>query len=227
MIVLTGASGGIGGRMIPELLESDQVIGLFSKSSAERSKSEGLSFERVDLTQREQIRDFVKRRKSHLKHLTVLHFATTSIDGLAMNYEESDWDQVMSVNLKGAFLLTQALLPIMIQEKWGRIIHISSCVGLSGVPGTIAYSASKTGLMGMSRTLAKEYGRFGITSNLLSLGYFEAGLIDTLSDEMRKKILAQIPAKKLGKINSITNAVRFLVASDYVNGAVINLDGGI
>ena len=93
--------------------------------------------------------------------------------------------------------------------------------------GTLAYSASKTGLQGMSAVLAREYARFNITSNILVLGYFEVGLIETLSEEQRKDIVARIPGKKLGAVSNIAEAVAFLVRSDYTNAAVINLDGGL
>ena len=114
----------------------------------------------------------------------------------------------------------------MISEKWGRIIHISSIVGNNGTNGTIAYSTSKTGLVGMSRVLSKEYGRFGITSNVLIPGYLNTGLISSLSKEAKSKILKKIPSNKFGDPVNIVNAVEFLIKSDYVNGASINIDGG-
>ena len=132
---------------------------------------------------------------------------------------------VMQVNLKGNFLLTQGLLPQMIQEKCGRIIHISSVIGMSGRVGTVAYSASKTALLGMSRVLASEYGRFNITSNILNLGYFESGLADTLKGDVKKEVLSRIPSKSFGKISDIANAVEFLIKTGYVNGSVITIDG--
>jgi len=115
----------------------------------------------------------------------------------------------------------------MIGEGWGRLIHVSSVVGMRGQVGAIAYAASKTGLVGMSNVFAKEYGRFNITSNVLVLGYFETGLIETLKEEEKKKIISSIPSKSLGKVNNITNAIDFLIKSEYVNGATINIDGAI
>ena len=112
------------------------------------------------------------------------------------------------------------------QRKMGRIIHISSIVGNNGTNGTIAYSTSKTGLVGMSRVLSKEYGRFGITSNILIPGYLNTGLISSLSKEAKSKILKKIPSNKFGDPVNIVNAVEFLIKSDYVNGASINIDGG-
>jgi NAD(P)-dependent dehydrogenase (short-subunit alcohol dehydrogenase family) len=115
----------------------------------------------------------------------------------------------------------------MIGDGWGRVIHISSIAGMKGVPGTIAYSTAKTGLLGMSKVLANEYARFGVTSNVLILGYFNTGLIDTLNEKSRQKILASIPSKRLGSPSNIVNAIDFLIKSEYVNGSTVNIDGGI
>ena len=230
MIILTGASGGIGNKIVAYLAENDNVLGIYNKTLPAMSKAslnKKLVYEQLDIEQSEEIKLFIKKWKSKLSKLTLIHFAVSSIDQLAANYPECDWDQVMNVNLKGNFLLTQALLPHMIQEKWGRIIHISSVVGTKGLPGTIAYSTSKTGLFGMSAVLAKEYARFNITSNILVLGYFSEGLINTLNNEKRERIINQIPAKRLGKISNIANAIDFLIKSEYVNNSVINKDGGI
>ena len=227
MIILTGASGGIGKEILRYLLKLDQVIGIYNKSLPETSPNKKLTYEQVNIENPAEIKSFIKKWKNKLSKVTLIHSATLKIDGLATNYAESDWDRVMKTNLKGNFLLTQALLPHMIQERWGRIIHFSSLGGIQGFPGTIAYSASKTGLIGMSRVFAKEYARFNITSNILVLGYFEVGLIDTLKDDLKKKILDQIPSKSLGKVSNIANAIEFLIKSEYVNGSTINIDGGV
>ena len=133
----------------------------------------------------------------------------------------------MGVNLKGSFLLTKAFLPYMIENKWGRIVQISSVGGLQGALGTLAYSTSKSGLLGMSRVLAKEYARFGITSNVLVLGHFKGGMFDVLTDEVKGELLKQIPTKTLGDVSSVANAIEFLIKSKYVTGSTINIDGGI
>ena len=111
--------------------------------------------------------------------MTLVHSAAVSRDNLAATLDVEDYQTVVDVNLRGNFLLTKGTLPTMIREKWGRIIHLSSIAGLRGEVGTLAYSTSKSGLIGMSRVLAKEYGRFNVTSNVLALGYFDNGLINT------------------------------------------------
>ena len=115
----------------------------------------------------------------------------------------------------------------MISEKWGRVIHLSSVAGIRGMQGTLAYSTAKTGLLGMSRVLAREHARFGITSNVLVLGYFNTGLIETLSDKIRNAIIEEIPSKKLGEPSNIVNAVEYIIKSEYTNGSVLNIDGPI
>lgn len=227
MIILTGASGGIGRELVSYLCEIDDVIGIYNTSQPATPSDSRLTYEQLNIEKSEEVTSFAKKWGKKLSKITLVHFATLSIDGLMANYAESDWDRVMRVNLSGNFLLTQALLPHMIQERWGRIIHISSVIGTQGRPGTIAYSTSKTGLIGMSRVLAKEYARFNITSNVFVLGYFEMGLTDTLKNDLKKKILNQIPSKTFGKVSNIVNAIKFLIKSEYVNGSVINIDGGI
>jgi len=225
MIILTGSTGGIGKELIGHLSKIDDVIGLYNKSSVKDMPNKKIVYEKLNMEDPADIKSFAQKWKGKCSRLTLVHSAVLNIDGLFANYKESDWDRVMQVNLKGNFLLTQALLPQMIQEKWGRIIHISSVVGVSGRIGTVAYSTSKTALLGMSRVLASEYGRFNVTSNILNLGYFESGLADTLKDDVKKEILNRIPSKSFGKISDIANAVEFLIKSGYVNGSVITIDG--
>lgn len=220
MIVLTGASGGIGQKIIPQLALIDRVMGLYNKNRP--GPIPNVDYRQVNIAS--DIKSFMPG-KGELSKITLIHLAAVKIDALALNYSASDWDNVMSVNLRGNFLLTQALLPIMISERWGRIIHITSRG--TGDTGTIGYSASKAGLIGMSRVLAKEYARHGITSNVLNLGYFETGLYVKLSEGKKKELINQIPSKKLGDVSNIVNAVDFLIKSNYVNGSVINIDGGI
>ena len=213
MIILTGVSGGIGQAILP-LLEN--TVPVYNQKCI----STGI---RVDLTNPQNIKDFVVTVKP--THVTVVHLAAVKIDELAVACNEENWDKVMDVNLKGNFLLTKELLQIMLKEKWGRIIHIISS-GLGDV-GTLTYSTSKFGLLGMSEVLSKEYAKFGITSNVLQLGYFQTGLWNKLTQEKKDELLDQIPSRKLGDPLNIVNAVKFIIDSPYVNGSVINIDGGI
>ena len=213
MIILTGASGGIGQAILPFLCD---VISL----SNQKRLTGGFQ---VNLLNPQEIKDFVVIVKP--TNVIVIHLAAVKIDELAVVVNEANWDKVMDVNLKGNFLLTRELLPIMIKEKWGRIIHIISS-GLGDV-GTLTYSISKFGLLGMSEVLAKEYARYGITSNILQLGYFQTGMWEKLSQVKKDQLLNQIPSKKLGNPINIVNAINFIIDSPFVNGSVVNVDGGV
>lgn len=227
MILLTGVSGGIGEQLLPELAQLDKIIGIYNKKIPNSEKSERLIFAKLDLTSSSSIDLFIKEHEKILNNITLVHCAVMKIDNLLVHFDEKDWDKVIDVNIKANFLLTKALLPIMMKNNWGRIIHISSVAGGQGAVGTVPYGLSKTSLIGLSRGLAKEYAKFNITSNILDLGYFEHGLFNTLTDIVKKQLLSQIPSKKLGNIKNIINGINFLIKSEYVNGAKINIDGGI
>jgi len=227
MIILSGASGAIGQGLIKHLLTMDSIVGLYNETLPEASSDKNLSYEKVDLTNADQIGSLAKKISAKISKLTLIHSAGLKIDGLTANYNEADWDRMMNVNLRGSFLLTKAFVPYMIKEQWGRIVHLSSLGAVCGSIGTVAYSTAKTGILGMSRVLAKEYARFNITSNVLVLGHFPGGMYEALSPQVKKELLSQIPSKKLGDISNVANAVEFLIKSNYVNGATINIDGGI
>ena len=227
MIILTGASGGIGHAILSFLSKLDKVIAISHSKAINVDELDGVEPYQVDLTSEIEVNEFVSKIKSKLSKVVLIHAAAISLDNLAVKFDTKDWNQSMSLNLNSNFFLTRALLATMIRDDWGRIIHVSSIAGMKGVPGTIAYSTAKTGLLGMSKVLANEYARFGVTSNVLILGYFNTGLIDTLSEKSRQKILESIPSKRLGSPSNIVNAVDFLIKSEYVNGSTVNIDGGI
>lgn len=228
VIVLSGASGGVGRQVLPSLTEIDDVIGIYNNHAIE-PQIESLSFTgaKVDLTSSLSISEFIKNNQKILQNITLVHCAVAKTDGLLINYKESDWVDLMDVNLKANFLLTKALLPIMVKNGWGRIVHISSVAGQQGAIGAVPYGASKMALIGLSRGIAKEYAKFGITSNVIELGYFEFGLFNSLPDLVKAQLLEQIPSRKLGDTKNIFNCIQFLMQSDYVNGSTINIDGGI
>ena len=227
MIILTGASGGIGQAILPSLAKLDNVIAISHSKPINVDQLDGIESYQVDLTSESQVNEFVLKIKSKLSKVVLIHAAVISLDNLAVKFETEDWNQSISLNLNGNFFLTRALLTNMIEDGWGRIVHMSSIAAIKGVSGTIAYSTAKTGLLGMSKVLANEYARFGITSNVIIPGYLDTGLIDTLDEKSRLKIIESIPSKKLGSPSNIVNAIDFLIKSEYVNGSSINVDGGI
>ena len=227
MIILTGASGGIGQAILPSLAEMDDVIAVSHSKTINIDKLSRVESYQVDLTSESKVNEFVSKVRNKLFKVVLIHAAVISLDNIAVKFKTEDWNRSINLNLNGNFFLTRALLTTMIKDDWGRVIHMSSIAGMRGTPGTIAYSTAKTGLLGMSKVLANEYARFGVTSNVLILGYFNTGLIDTLSEKSRQKILVSIPSKRLGSPSNIVNAIDFLIKSEYVNGSTVNIDGGI
>jgi 3-oxoacyl-[acyl-carrier protein] reductase len=228
MIILTGASGGIGNAILPMLAELDDVIAIYHSKYPDIKGLDGVSAYQMDITNENEVERFVGIMKSKLTKITLIHSAALARqESLAIQYKTEDWDDVMNINLRGNFLLTRALLLPMMSEKWGRIIHFSSAAGTHVAPGTLAYSTSKTALLGMSKVIAIEYAKFGVTSNILVNGYFDTGMYRNLSEQIRKKLLDSIPSGKLGDLKNIVNAVEFIIKSDFVNGSAINIDGGL
>lgn len=225
MIILTGASGGIGQEIINGLSNLDNLIGIYNENKPLTKKKN--NYYKVDLTCENSIIKFIKTFEKKLSKITLVHCAAKKIDNLLINFKQEHFKKIIDANLLGNFLLTKHLLPIMLKNKWGRIIHISSVTGKIGAVGTIPYGLSKTALYGLSRGLAKEYAKFNITSNIIELGYFKTGLYKNLSKNVQNELLMQIPSKKLGNIINIVNCVNFLINSDYVNGSKIAIDGGI
>jgi 3-oxoacyl-[acyl-carrier protein] reductase len=214
---------------LPSLAALDtSVAAIYHTRPPDISSLEGVTIHQVDLTSEREVIDFAAAMNDKLSRITLIHAAALARqDRLAVQFKTEDWDQVMNVNLRGNFLLTRALLMPMIKEKWGRVVHFSSVAGMHVAPGTLAYSTSKTALLGMSRLIATEYSRFGITSNVLVNGYFDTGMYQMLSEKAQKKLIDSIPSGQLGDPINIVNAVEFLMKSDYVNGSTIHIDGGI
>src|SRR5690606_16193607 len=140
-----------------------------------------------------------------------------------------DWSESILINLTAPFLLSQKAIPVMRSNGWGRIINVSSVVGQTGFIGTSAYAASKSGLFGLTKTMAKELAAFGITVNSVALGYMDTEMITGVSEELQEEIKKQIPLKRLGTTDVITTAVEFLLSdgADYYTGQTLNLNGGL
>lgn len=227
VIILTGASGGLGQKIVRMLAEIDAVTAIYH-SNKPQVAIENVQVAQVDLSNENDILRFAKVLKTKkYRKIVVVHMATLNKDNLALNVSSEDWDKVFSINVKANFLLNKYLIPLMMAQSWGRIIHISSYVANNGVAGTLTYSASKSALRGLSNVLSKEYSRFGVTSNIIQLGYFEDGLINSINKSKAGEIRKQIPSKKFGKVVNIFNAIKFIIDSDYVTGSTISIDGGI
>jgi 3-oxoacyl-[acyl-carrier protein] reductase len=230
MIVLTGASGGIGKDLVNFLSNLDDLIAIYNSkipSTLKNTTKNNVYWEKLDLTNIQEINKFIEFNKDRFKNVTLINAAAISINSLAANISELEWDRTINSNLKGPFFLIQKLLPFMIRDNWGRVISLSSIVGRQGNIGTISYSTSKTALIGLTKVIAKEYARFGITANILNLGYFNAGLIENFSSKEKNEILNKIPNKMLGEVKDIFEVIKMLRKVSYVNGSEINIDGSI
>ncbi len=150
-------------------------------------------------------------------------------DGLILRMKDEDWDLVLSINLKGAFLCTKAALKYMTKQRGGTIINIASIVGAMGNAGQANYVASKAGLIGLTKTIAREYANRGITANAVAPGFIDTAMTKALSDTVRQELAKQIPMGKLGTPEDVANAVRFLASpwASYITGQVIHVNGGM
>ncbi|HEY32093.1 MAG TPA: 3-oxoacyl-[acyl-carrier-protein] reductase [Dehalococcoidia bacterium] len=150
-------------------------------------------------------------------------------DQLIMRMSDDDWDKVLEINLKSVFLCSRAVLRHMMRQRWGRIVNISSIVGLIGNPGQANYSSSKAGIIGLTRTIAKEVASRGITANAIAPGFIDTPMTQQLPEERRQAIMEQVPLGFLGTPRDVAEAVAFLASEEarYITGQVLTIDGGI
>jgi 3-oxoacyl-[acyl-carrier protein] reductase len=150
-------------------------------------------------------------------------------DGLILRMKEADWDAVLNINLKGSFLCSKEAVKKMVKQRYGKIISISSVVAFMGNPGQANYSASKAGLIGLTKTIAKEYANRGIRANAIAPGFIQSAMTDILTDEVKNEMMSAIPLGAFGTPEDVTNAAIFLASpeSDYISGQVIHVNGGM
>ena len=235
---VTGASRGIGRAIALTLCRGgfDIVV-----ASPEIEKNEEVAEEiracsgeaitiNLDVTSANSIKEAVAKTLADKTRIDVLvNNAGVTRDGLAMRMKQADWDLVLKINLTGAFLCSQAVLPMMMRNRWGRIINIASVVGQAGSAGQANYAASKAGLIGVTKTLAQEMASRNITVNAVAPGYIDTDMTKVLPEEVRAKILASVPLGRMGKPEDIAAAVKFLASEDagYITGQVIAVNGGM
>lgn len=224
MIIFFGANSALALRCASSLRQEDAVVGFCRQATSETRETYDQVFE-IDYRNPNSAIDAIEGLAG--KRITVMNFAARKIDKLFVNIKPEDVSDTLETNLGVNFIVLPPLVRKMVAEKWGRIIFLSSTGALRGDSGLTLYSTVKTGLVGLARSLAREYGRFGITANVLSLGYFDTGLMDSIPEELSAKMIADIPSRKLGDASNIAESVRFLIRADYVNGAVIPVDGGL
>lgn len=178
----------------------------------------------------EDVNNIVSKVEEELGTIDILvNNAGITKDNLIIRMKSEDWDDVLNVNLKGTFLTTKAVVRGMMKKRYGKIINISSVVGVSGNAGQGNYSASKAGVIGFTKSMAKELASRGIRVNAIAPGFIKTDMTDVLKDEIKEELLRNIPLGSLGDPKDIANAVNFLASqeSDYITGQVINVNGGM
>jgi len=231
VILLTGASGGLGTAMSEYLHKSGYYLALhFHENMPTLAESETVQHFQADLRNPDEIEAMVDAIRSVFGRIdVVINNAGISRNGMSWKLDFEDWEESIAVNLSAPFYVCKFSIPFMREQNWGRIINISSVVGQTGYIGTSAYAASKAGLFGLTKTLSKELAAFNITSNALAFGYFDQGMIDDVSDDLKQEIITQIPMKRLGDMQSIEATLDFILneKSSYFTGQVLNLNGGM
>jgi 3-oxoacyl-[acyl-carrier protein] reductase len=231
VILLTGASGGIGKALTAWFKQRDYVLVLhYFNTPIDETESATIFPYEADLRDEKQINALVDEVIKRFGRIDVLiNNAGISKSAMAWKTEYEAWKETMSINLDAPFLLSKAVIPAMRAAKSGRIINISSIVAQTGAIGTAAYTASKAGLIGLSKTLSKELAPNAITVNALALGYFNTGIIDDVPEAIQQTIIETIPLKQLGDPQAICATIDWLISDEalYVTGQVIHLNGGL
>lgn len=225
--LVTGASRGIGAAIATDLLDRGyRVAGL----SASGRAPEGVLAIACDVADPQQVDAAFRRIEQDLGPVEVL-VANAGItrDTLLMRMSDEDWHRVLEVNLTGAFHTIRRATRPMVRARFGRIVVVSSVVAALGSAGQVNYAASKAGLVGLARSVARELGGRGVTCNVVAPGFIATDMTEVLDEDTRQRYLIQIPTGRIGAVDDIAHAVSFLVddASSYINGAVLPVDGGL
>ncbi|MFO7889100.1 MAG: 3-oxoacyl-[acyl-carrier-protein] reductase [bacterium] len=236
--IVTGAARGIGKSIVLTLAKNgcDVIVADLNEESARSTASEvrkqgvnAYAF-KVDVADIEQVKWLIKQSYEKFSTIDILiNNAGITRDKLLMRMSEQDWDLVLQVNLKGAFNCTKQVVRKMIKQSSGKIINISSVVGVMGNAGQSNYAASKAGLIGFTRSIAKELGGRNIQVNAIAPGYIETEMTDNLSQDVKNSYIKQIPMNRGGTPEEVAKTVLFLASSlsDYITGQVIHVDGGM
>jgi 3-oxoacyl-[acyl-carrier protein] reductase len=227
VVLVTGGSRGIGQGIAERLVKAGHRVAATYRSG---EVPPGVLGVQCDVTDPDQVDMAFSQVESALGNVEVL-VANAGItrDTLLMRMSDEDWDQVIATNLTGAFRVARRAARPMIRARFGRIIFMSSVVGQMGSAGQVNYAAAKSGLLGMARSLARELGSRGVTTNVVAPGFIETDMTAELSDDLVKKYAEQIPLGRFGSVDDIAGTVEFLAgdAASYITGALIPVDGGL
>ena len=233
--IVTGASGGIGNAIIKKLSEAGANI-LASGTRIEKLEElkknfEGLKILKFDISQSDKIEEFIENATNELGGSLdgIVNNAGITQDNLAIRMSLDEWQKVININLTSTFLMSKFAIKKMLKNKSGKIVNITSVVGHTGNLGQANYTASKAGIVAMSKSLAIEYAKKNININCISPGFIKTAMTDKIDEKIKEVIVSKIPSARLGKPEDIANAVLFLSSkqSDYINGETIHVNGGM
>lgn len=235
--IVTGASQGIGKTIAIEMAKSGATVFCLARNkealdatiktiSEEGGKAYAFS---CDISNNDDFKNISLNIFKNYGSIDILvNNAGITKDNLLLRMSDNQWDDVLNINLKGPFTCTRSVVKHMMKNKFGRIINITSIVGITGNAGQANYAASKSGLIGLTKSIAKEFASRGITANCVAPGWIETSMTDQLSTEVKNKFLSQIPIGKIGQSKDIANTVIFLASDEagYITGQTITVDGG-
>ena len=233
-ILITGATGGIGKALVKKFLSLDGTI-LATGTNTEKLDSLKKEFPNInvlkfDISDHSKIEDFIENVTSQLVGLDVLvNNAGITLDNLSLRMKDEEWKKVIDINLSSTFYLCKHAIKKMLKNKYGRIVNITSIVGHTGNLGQANYSASKAGMVAMSKSLAIEYAKKNITINCVSPGFIQSKMTDKIVESIKAVLTSRIPMSKLGTGEDVSNTVAFLSsdAASYITGETIHVNGGM
>tara|TARA_A100001015_G_scaffold320173_1_gene445631 strand:+ start:1256 stop:1987 length:732 start_codon:yes stop_codon:yes gene_type:complete len=233
-ILITGATGGIGNALVKKFNDLQGTIlatgTKTDKLDEIKNKFSNVKVKKFDISNHDKIEDFIESASLELGGLDVLvNNAGINVDNLSLRMKDEEWKRVIDVNLNSTFLLTKYSIKKMLKTKFGRIVNITSIVGHSGNLGQANYSASKAGIVGMSKSLAIEYAKKNITINCVSPGFIETSMTANLNEKVKLFLTSRIPMARLGTGEDVSNCVAFLSSeeSSYITGETLHVNGGM
>lgn len=233
--LITGAMGGIGRQIAKKMHAQGATVALTDRNKEALEAFKAELGERVfvytaDLTDSDSLNTLAKQAEADMGKIDILvNNAGITKDGLAMRMSDSQWQDVLDINLTAGFKLARAVIPGMMKRRYGRVIGMASIVGVMGNAGQANYSASKAGLIAMSKCMAQELAGRGITFNCIAPGFIKTAMTDALSEDVRAQLLKEVPMGRLGTAEDIANAVVFLASDEaaYITGQTIHVNGGM
>ena len=233
--LVTGATGGIGEAIAHQLHEQGAIVGLHGTREEKlkalaRDLGDNCFIFPADLSKREEVAALAEKAENTLDGVDILvNNAGITRDGLFVRMSDRDWDDVLAVNLSAVFFLTRALTHPMMRRRYGRIINISSIVGVTGNPGQTNYCATKAGVIGFSKSLAQEIASRNVTVNCIAPGFIESAMTDKLNDKQKETIMSAIPMKRIGTTKDVAAAAIYLASDEaaFVTGQTLHVNGGM